>query len=79
LLLQHGTDLRNQEFASDDGLFFIGDHLGFDDATLERLRQLDCRLLSVGPVSLHSDDVVTLVTNELERRFDSGVSGATAP
>ncbi|HKY35075.1 MAG TPA: hypothetical protein VJN18_03980 [Polyangiaceae bacterium] len=66
ILDERGADVRTYALASDDGVFFLGDHLGFDETTLARLR--DCPRLSVGPVSLHSEDVVTLLSNELDRR-----------
>jgi tRNA (pseudouridine54-N1)-methyltransferase len=50
-----------------DAVFFIGDHLGFDDELRAHLAAIGARAVSVGPVSLHSDDVVTLVSNELDR------------
>jgi tRNA (pseudouridine54-N1)-methyltransferase len=50
-----------------DAVFFIGDHVGFDAETRARLAAIDASPGSVGPVSLHSDDVVTLVSNELDR------------
>lgn len=64
-----GEDVRAQRFGDDDTLFVIGDHLGFDEATRARLTELGLRRLSVGPLSLHSEDVVTLLSNELDRRF----------
>ena len=69
LLEEGGTEVREQAFAGDDAVFFIGDQLGFDPATLARLTELGCTRLSVGPISLHSADVVTLLSNELDRRF----------
>jgi tRNA (pseudouridine54-N1)-methyltransferase len=68
LLDERGDDVRSVPDVSDDGIFFIGDHAGFDPETLSRLRASTSRSLSVGPVSLHSDDVVTLLVNELDRR-----------
>ena len=69
LLHEGGQDVREQALAADDAWFFIGDHLGFDAGSLALLEAHGCQPISVGPVSLHSDDVVTLVSNELDRRF----------
>jgi len=69
VLHEGGRDVRHQTFAEDDAWFFIGDHLGFDAPSLALLEQHGCQRVSVGPLSLHSDDVVALVTNELDRRF----------
>jgi tRNA (pseudouridine54-N1)-methyltransferase len=71
VLHEGGADIRAQSFASDDAWFFIGDHVGFDVVSLALLERRGCQRLSVGPLSLHSDDVVTLVSNELDRRFGS--------
>jgi tRNA (pseudouridine54-N1)-methyltransferase len=69
VLDESASDVRQQAMASDDAWFFIGDHLGFDVVTLALLERHGCQRISVGPVSLHSDDVVALVSNELDRRF----------
>jgi tRNA (pseudouridine54-N1)-methyltransferase len=72
LLHEDGQDIRAQSFSDvtdGEAWFFIGDHLGFDPGTLASLEQRGCRRVSVGPVSVHSDDVVTLISNELDRRF----------
>jgi tRNA (pseudouridine54-N1)-methyltransferase len=61
-----GDDVRTTALDARDGVFFVGDHLGFDDATRRALA--DARLIRVGPVSVHADDAVTLVLNELDRR-----------
>ena len=71
VLHEEGTDLRAQPLVSDDAWFFIGDHLGFDVVSLALLERHGCQRLSVGPLSLHSDDVVAVLGNELDRRFRS--------
>lgn len=69
VLEEGGTDVRAAEgFGSSHGLFVIGDHLGVPDDIAARLREIGARSISVGPVSVHADDAVTLVTNELDRR-----------
>ncbi len=50
------------------GAFFLGDHHGFDAGVRAELAAAGARPLGVGPVSLHTEDVVTLVSNELDRR-----------
>jgi tRNA (pseudouridine54-N1)-methyltransferase len=68
-VLEEGAgDVRDLDLASEDVALFVGDHRGFDDATRGAFEALGAVRVSVGPVSLHSDDVVTLVTNELDRR-----------
>lgn len=67
-LAETGSDLREESLDAPDALFILGDHLGFDATTQVLLEALACRIVSVGPVSLHTDDAVTLVINELDRR-----------
>lgn len=70
-VLEEGApDLRDAALdapAPRDVAFFLGDHVGFDEATRAALAALGATPVSVGPVSVHADDVVTLVTNELDR------------
>lgn len=66
VLDEAGNDIRDVALG-DDHAFFVGDHLGFDDATRARLAAIGAQPLCVGPVSLHSDDVVAIVSNELDR------------
>ena len=46
----------------------MGDHLGFDEATRARLAGLGAAAVGVGPVSVHADDAIVIVSNELDRR-----------
>jgi len=69
VLDEGGADIREHAFVSDDAWFFFGDHLGFDVVSLALLERHGCPRLAAGPVSLHTDDVVALVSNELDRRF----------
>jgi tRNA (pseudouridine54-N1)-methyltransferase len=68
VLEEDGTDIRSEPLERESPMFFVGDHLGFDPAIRERLREARVRPVSVGPVSLHADDAVALVQNELDRR-----------
>lgn len=71
-VLEEGApDLRDIALDAPDApdpVFFIGDHLGFDEATRARLASLGATAASVGPLSIHADDAVVLVVNELDRR-----------
>ena len=71
VLHEDGADLRERALASDDAWFFLGDHLGFDVVSLALLERHGCQRISVGPLSIHTDDVVAVVSNELDRRFKS--------
>jgi tRNA (pseudouridine54-N1)-methyltransferase len=64
-----GADLRlAADLSGTDATFVVGDHLGLDDTTRARLAGLGAVSLRVGPVAIHADDVVTVVSNELDRR-----------
>lgn len=75
ILEEDAPDVR--EIALDAGhvAVFVGDHHGFDDATREALASLDAARASVGPVSVHADDAVAIVSNELDRREASAGPG----
>jgi tRNA (pseudouridine54-N1)-methyltransferase len=68
LLEEGAADLRDAPVEAGDAVFFIGDHLGFDEATRARLRALGATAVGVGPVSVHADDAVVILANELDRR-----------
>jgi len=44
------------------------DHLGFDEATRTELAVIRARPIGVGPLSLHAEDVIAIVSNEIDRR-----------
>ena len=68
LLDEGGDDLRDVAIGSGPAAFLVGDHTGLDAATLEPFATRSLRRVRIGPVSLHADDVVAVVTNELDRR-----------
>jgi tRNA (pseudouridine54-N1)-methyltransferase len=71
-VLEEGApDLRAEAANPRDVAFFLGDHRGFDEATRARLAALGARAVSVGPVSLHTEDVVAVVSNELDRHAEA--------
>lgn len=63
-----GDDVRAATLSAPDLSFFVGDHLGFDAATLAVLAGLRARALSLGPTQVHADDAITILSNELDRR-----------
>jgi tRNA (pseudouridine54-N1)-methyltransferase len=65
VLEEGGPDIRGASVT--DAAFFIGDHVGFNPLMREALASAGARPLGIGPVSLHSDDVVTVLHNELDR------------
>jgi tRNA (pseudouridine54-N1)-methyltransferase len=69
VLEEGAADLRDsREAGLGEAVFFVGDHLGFDVRTRERLAATGARAVAVGPRSLHAEDVVAIVLNELDRR-----------
>jgi tRNA (pseudouridine54-N1)-methyltransferase len=51
-----------------DAAFFLGDPGGFDDTTRARLAAIGARPLAVGPVGIHAEDAIAIVSNEIDRR-----------
>ena len=68
LLDEHAPDIRNASLDLDAPVFIVGDHLGFDEATRARLDAAGAVPLGLGPVSLHAEDAIAVVSNELDRR-----------
>jgi tRNA (pseudouridine54-N1)-methyltransferase len=68
-VLEEGApDIREQPLDTTAPAFFVGDHLGFDEATRNRLRGIGAKPLSVGPMSLHAEDAIAIASNEVDRR-----------
>jgi len=61
-------DLRDEPLGHEHAAFVVGDHFGFDDATRDALARAGARPICLGPVSIHADDCVSVVSNELDRR-----------
>lgn len=68
VLEQGAEDLREVTIDLRNTVFFVGDHLGFDEPTRARLAALGPATVGLGPVSLQADDAIVLVQNELDRR-----------
>lgn len=69
VLEEDGADVRDvADFAPSPVVFVLGDHEGFDEPTRQKLAEAGAAALSVGPRSLHTEDVITLLVNELDRR-----------
>jgi len=72
VLEEDARDLRDGPLASDDVVVFVGDHHGFDEATRARLAAAGAVAIGVGPISVHADDAITIVCNEMDRRRAAG-------
>ena len=62
ILDEGGNDVRDEPLELENPVFFVGDHLGFDDATRATLVAEQSRLIHVGPISVHADDAIALVS-----------------
>jgi tRNA (pseudouridine54-N1)-methyltransferase len=68
-VLEEGArDLRQAPAFADDVVFFLGDPGGFDESVRRQLASLGATSLSIGPVGVHAEDAVAVVSNELDRR-----------
>jgi tRNA (pseudouridine54-N1)-methyltransferase len=52
----------------DDVALFLGDHLGFEGAHRGWLEGRGAKAFAVGPRSLHAEDAIAVVLNEIDRR-----------
>ncbi len=70
LVLEEGApDVRTAaEIGAPDVAFFLGDHLGFEPQARAQLAAIGATPLGLGPVSVHVEDAVAIVSNELDRR-----------
>jgi tRNA (pseudouridine54-N1)-methyltransferase len=71
VLDEGAADVRHAPIDLVDPVFFVGDHVGLDETTRARLDGLRAVRLGVGPVSVHADDAIAIVVNELDRRAES--------
>ena len=68
VLEEGAADIRGAPVDLDDAAFFFGDHRGFEGSIRDELAAIGAIPLGLGPVSVHAEDAVTLVVNELDRR-----------
>ena len=71
VLEEGGADVRDVT-VDPRGVFVLGDHLGFDAPTEAALRERGAQPVRVGPLSLHADDALAVLWNELDRRDARG-------
>lgn len=60
-------DVRRADLPG-DVVLVIGDHLGLPEEARALVTRRGARALHLGPVSVHADDAIAIVTNELDRR-----------
>lgn len=68
VLEEEARDVREGAFESEDVVVFVGDNHGFDEASRARIEALGATPVGIGPLSLHADDAITVVSNEMDRR-----------
>jgi tRNA (pseudouridine54-N1)-methyltransferase len=68
VLEEGAADIRGAIIDRPSVAFFLGDHKGFDPAARAELEAIGATALGLGPVSVHVEDAVAIVTNELDRR-----------
>jgi len=66
-LREDGDDIRNISGSLTDAVFIMGDHMDVTDEEEAMIIGAGARIVSVGPLSLHSDHCIILVNNELDR------------
>jgi tRNA (pseudouridine54-N1)-methyltransferase len=64
VLDEKGTDVRT--LAEVPGMFLLSDHQNFSEE--EEALVKDSTRVSVGPVCLHADHTITVISNEIDRR-----------
>ncbi len=67
LLKEDGTDIRKQALP-EGASFVLSDHLDINEDKEKALMALNPIVAGLGPKSLHSDQCIVLVHNELDRR-----------
>lgn len=71
LLDERGDDLRGVGLP-EGAVYLLGDHRGMPEGVQNSLR---AKRISLGPVSVHAEDAVAILSNELDRRR-AGQGGA---
>lgn len=70
-LKEEGEDIRNVDLP-EDCTFVLGDDQDLTKEEEHILMSYDPRKVSLGPLSYHADHCITIVNNELDRRFGQG-------
>jgi tRNA (pseudouridine54-N1)-methyltransferase len=68
VLEENGTDVRGVALEVENPVFFVGDHMGYGEKTRARIATLGAKPISLGPLSVHADDAIAIIHNELDRR-----------
>jgi tRNA (pseudouridine54-N1)-methyltransferase len=68
VLDEGAPDLRATPLPEGPRAFVVGDHRGFDEPARALLAARGAIPVGLGPVSMHAEDAVSVVSNELDRR-----------
>jgi tRNA (pseudouridine54-N1)-methyltransferase len=69
VLTEGAPDIREIDgLTRPEAVFVLGDHLGLELETVALLATAGGRPISIGPLSVHAEDAVAIVSNELDRR-----------
>ncbi len=68
VLDQGAADVRTCPLDVRNGAFFVGDHLGFGETIRMHLATVGATPIGIGPVSVHAEDAIAVVANEVDRR-----------
>ncbi len=66
-LREDGEEIRELAREIRDPVFILGDHTGVTEEEEAQLLEAGAKIISVGPISLHSNHCITLIHNELDR------------
>jgi tRNA (pseudouridine54-N1)-methyltransferase len=61
-----GEDISNLQ-PQDDCTFILSDHKDFSDEELNKINEYSTKTISLGPLSLHADQCITIIHNYLDR------------
>ncbi|MDW7731345.1 MAG: tRNA (pseudouridine(54)-N(1))-methyltransferase TrmY [Methanolobus sp.] len=66
-LREDGEDIRTVTELANDAVFILGDHMGVTEEEEGIISNDSSGILSIGPLSLHSDHCITIILNDLDR------------
>lgn len=61
-------DLPDGDLTERETMFVLGDHTGLSRDCARRCEEAHARAVRIGPTSVHSDDAIAVVMNEIDRR-----------
>lgn len=68
VLDERAPDVRGVALDLRDPIVFVGDHLGLEERARQAIDARGAIAISIGPLSIHAEDAITIASNELDRR-----------